>query len=125
MDSPVRYLLRNVDGDVFRFTLPQLLVAVGEVLPESLDAIRMLAPGETLVQGEPEWSVTKTAAVEAPVSAADLLTPRSFTVQPSDAARQLVQPPKSKRRGETRCLYTKTLSDAAIAQCRATARRAP
>ena len=57
------YTLTTIDGEeVAALTFPALVAEIGEVDPETLDEIRMLAPGETTRQGggaAPEWSVTR------------------------------------------------------------------
>lgn len=58
----VRYLLKTVDGETVRVTFPEFLEANREMAREDLDAIRLLAPGETFHGGggaSPEWSITR------------------------------------------------------------------
>ncbi len=58
----VRYRLRQGGEDLGLLTLPEFLADNAEIDPETVDAIRLLAPGETYADGggaQPVWSMTR------------------------------------------------------------------
>jgi len=61
-ESPVRYTLSDGDGYTTSLTFAEFVAVNGELHSSELDAIRLLATGETYRIGggaQPEWTITR------------------------------------------------------------------
>ena len=84
---PATFTLSTVDDDkVYGLSFPELLAEIGEIDPQTMDEIRLLAPGATSRQGggaAPVWSVTREVA---PMAVAALTEPQRRALPTFDGA---------------------------------------